>query len=124
MKITQQLLEEMVKEELNEGKIKDTLAAIALFATLGNLGYGTIQFMGAMEDRFIEDSVKELQQMDEEEVRRLQDESKKIRGNEVVEKIWTQYEAEKNQPPAEPLPENRSRLERIIAEELEKVLKA
>jgi hypothetical protein len=124
MKITKQLLEEMVEEELNEGKLQNFLATLGIAGTLYGLGVAGSEIASRVEARVVEDSVEKLLHMDQAQVDELEKNSPG--GNETINKVWTQYRARKAaQPSSEtPMPENRSRLERIIAEELRKVLKA
>ena len=125
MKITKQLLEEMIKEELIEegflSWIKERAPTIAgilgVVSTLGTIGTAGYEGMERLERETIEDSVQELNNMDAEQVEDLR--SKSL-NNDVMNEIWVEYDAQSS----ETWNENNSRLEQLIAEELRKVLKA
>ena len=130
MNITKQLLEEMVKEELNEGKLQDFLGALGIAGTVAGLGVAGTEIAADVENDLVKDSVEKLQQMDQAEVDELRSQSPQ--GNETINKVWAQYDLTAEPAPSadltgEPQPswnENKSRLERLIAEELRKALKA
>jgi len=125
MKITKQLLEEMIREELIEegflSWIKERAPTIAgvlgVISTLGTIGVAGYEGMEQLERETIEDSVQELNDMDPDQVQELR---AKSLDNDVMDQIWVEYDAQSS----ETWNENRSRLERIIAEELHKALKA
>ena len=132
MKITKQLLEEMVKEELIEESllswIKERAPTIAgilgVVSTLGTIGAAGYEGMERLERETIEDSVQELNDMDAAQVEDLR--SKSL-DNDVMDQIWIEYDAQSElnaAPSGDSWNENKSRLEQFIAEELRKVLKA
>jgi len=144
MKITKQLLEEMVKEELDEGW-KDLAAGVGLAGTVAGIG-SAINFdeidqrVHEYQVNLLEDA---LQDMEPEEAERrakavLDGEDNSIPADmqsaaeEAAQNYLNPGEA-LTEPRAaggytdEPQPswnENKSRLEQFIAEELRKVLKA
>ena len=138
MKITQQLLEEMVKEQINEATLKDFLLGLAAIGTATSTAVGGAALMNSLAKDAVKTGVQELQRIEkeqgEEAVKDLKRRSPK--GNETINAIWKEYDSLKlNDPraqggytdepsPADSWKENRSRLEKIIAEELRKVLKA
>ena len=123
MKITKQLLEEMIKEEINEGW-KERLAGLGAVGTIVGAflaaephledfaqeqQYEIMQ--GILDDMSPDEAAEKAQAVidgTDEEVNSLPEDAQ-----EVAVDVATDY-----------LNENRSRLERIIAEELQKVLKA
>jgi len=125
MKITKQLLEEMIREELIEegflSWIKERAPTIAgilgVVSTLGTIGAAGYEGMERLEQETIENSVQELNSMDAEQVEDLR--SKSL-DNDVMNQVWAEYDAQSS----ETWNENKSRLEQFIAEELRKVLKA
>jgi hypothetical protein len=139
MKITKQLLEEMVKEELNEGALQKFLVALGIAGTVAGGGLAGTELASRAEPGLQQQAVEELLEMDQAQVDELRSGSPK--GNKIINDIWAEYDerlatglTDEPVPSAgltgEPDPvsswtnENKSRLERIIAEELRKVLKA
>jgi ribosomal protein S7 len=140
MKITKQLLEEMVKEELNEDW-KDAAAGIGIAGTVAGIG-SAINFdqidqrMHEYQVEILEDA---LQNMEPDEAQQRaqavldgEDDSIPVDMQRAFNEAAQNY-LDKPVPSAgytdEPDPasswnENRSRIEQLIAEELQKVLKA
>jgi hypothetical protein len=133
MKITQQLLEEMVKDQLNEATLKDWLFGLATLGTAANIAVGGAALMDSLAEDAVKNGVQELQRIEKEEGPEKVEElrSQSPQGNETISAIWDEYDSLRaaggytDEPsPADSWNENRSRLEKVIAEELEKVLKA
>ncbi len=133
MKITQQLLEEMVKDQLNEATLKDFLLGLATLGTAANIAVGGAALMDKMSEDAVKSGVQELQRIEKEhgpeKVEELRADSPM--GNETISAIWDEYDSLRaaggytDEPsPADSWQENRSRLEKVIAEELAKALKA
>ena len=147
MKITKQLLEEMVKEELNEGIPQNMLGALGIAGTVAGIG-AAIDF-DAIDQRVHEYQVNLLedilQDMEPEEAERrakavLDGEDNSIPADlQAAAKEAAQNYLHPGEDLTEPraaggytdVPspdsswnENNSRLEQLIAEELRKVLKA
>jgi hypothetical protein len=125
MKITKQLLEEMIKEELIEegflSWIKERAPTIAgilgVVSTLGTIGAAGYEVMERGEKQVIENSVQELNGMEPEQVEELR--SKSL-NNDVMNQIWIEYDAQSElnvAPSSDSWNENKSRLEQLIAEE-------
>ena len=141
MKITKQLLEKMVKEELNEGW-KDVAAGIGIAGTVAGT-VAAIDFDKIAQDthdfqvEILEDA---LQDMEPEEAERRAKAVLDGEDNSIPADMQAAAEEAAQNYLAEPVPsagltgepdpgsswvnENKSRLERLIAEELRKVLKA
>ena len=133
MKITRQLLKEMVKEELNEATLKDWLLGLAAFGTAANIAVGGAALLDKMSEDAVESGVQELQRIEKDQGKEAVEDlrSQSPQGNETINAVWDRYDSLRaeggytDEPdPASSWNENRSRLERIIAEELQKVLKA
>jgi len=140
MKITKQLLEEMVKEELNEGW-KDVAAGLGIAGTVAGVG-SAINFDEIQQrthDYQVELMGDALQNMEPDEARQRaqavldgEDDSIPQDMKAAAEEAALNYLDEPqasagltDEPsPADSWQENRSRLEQFIAEELRKVLKA
>ena len=133
MKITQQLLEEMVKDQLSEATLKDWLFGLAVVGTAANVAVGGAALLDRMTEDAVESGVHELQRIEKEEGPEAVEElrAQSPQGNDTINAIWDQYDSlgaeggYTDEPsPADSWNENKSRLEKVIAEELEKVLKA
>ena len=133
MKITQQLLEEMIKEELDEGW-RDVAGGLGIIGTLAGLflaAHPHIDQMAQDKQYKIMQSVLENIPEDEraEKAQAVIDgtdeqlQSLPPKSQKVAVKVAQDYLTNPSGG-VPPLPENRSRLEQLIAEELEKVLKA
>ena len=130
MKITKQILEEMIREEMiNEGFLSwikehaPTIAGIlGVVSTLGTIGGAGYEVMERGEKEVIENSVQELNGMEPEQVEELR--SKSL-NNDVMNQIWIEYDAQSElnvAPSSDSWNENKSRLEQFIAEELKNAL--
>jgi len=133
MKITKQLLEEMVKEQLSEATLKDWLLGLAAFGTAANIAVGGAALIDRMTEDAVESGAEELQRIEKEQGPEAIEElrAQSPQGNDTINAIWDQYDSLSaeggytDEPsPADSWQENKSRLEKIIAEELRKVLKA
>jgi hypothetical protein len=133
MKITRQLLEEMVKEELNEATLKDWLLGLAAVGTAANIAVGGAALLDRMTEDAVESGVEELQRIEKDQGKEAVEDlrSQSPQGNETINAVWAQYDSLSaeggytDEPdPAASWNENKSRLEIIIAEEMQKVLKA
>lgn len=133
MKITRQLLEEMVKEELNEATLKDWLLGLAAVGTAANIAVGGAALLDRMTEDAVESGVEELQRIEKDQGKEAVEDlrAQSPQGNETINAVWAQYDSLRaeggytDEPsPADSWQENRSRLEQLIAEELRKVLKA
>ena len=138
MKITKQLLEEMVKEELNEGW-KDVAAGLGIAGTVAGVG-SAINFDEIQQrthDYQVELMGDALQNMEPDEARQRaqavldgEDDSIPQDMKAAAEEAALNYLDEPQASAGltdEPQPswnENKSRLEQLIAKEIEKVLKA
>jgi len=133
MKITKQLLEEMVREELREATLKDFLLGLATVGTAANIAVGASALLDKMSEDAVESGVEELQRIEKDQGKETVEDlrAQSPQGNDTINAIWAQYDSLRaeggytDEPdPASSWNENKSRLERIIAEELQKVLKA
>jgi len=139
MKITKQLLEKMVKEELNEGTLQNVAAGIGIAGTVAGIG-AAIDF-DEIDQRTLEFQVEiledALQDMEPEEAERRAKAVLDGEDNSIPADMQEAFNEAAQNYLAEPVPsagltgepqpswnENRSRLEQFIAEELRKVLKA
>ena len=143
MKITKQLLEKMVKEELNEGIPQNMLGALGIAGTVAGIG-AAIDF-DAIEQRTHDYQVEilddALQNMDPEEAQKraqavLDGEDKSIPADlqaafDEAAQNYLNPDEDLEEPrsaggytdePQSPWHENKSRLEQLIAEELKSAL--
>jgi len=133
MNTTERLLKEMIREQLNEATLKDWLLGLAAFGTAANIAVGGAALMDKMTEDAVESGVHELQRIEKEQGPEAVEElrAQSPQGNDTINAIWDQYDSLSaeggytDEPsPADSWNENKSRLEKVIAEELEKVLKA
>lgn len=130
MKITQQLLEEMVKEQINEATLKDFLLGLAAIGTATSTAVGGAALMDKIEEDAIEVGVQELERIEKDKgIEAVKDlERRSLKGNKTINAIWREYNlraagGHTDEPsPADSWKENRTRLEHLIVEELKKVL--
>ena len=67
MKITQQLLEEMVKEQINEATLKDFLLGLAAIGTATSTAVGGAALMNSLAKDAVKTGVQELQRIEKEQ---------------------------------------------------------
>ena len=142
MKITKQLLEKMVKEELNEGTLQNVLGGIGIAGTVTGIG-AAIDFDEIdrrTHDFQVEILEEALQDMEPEEAERrakavldgednsipapMQAAAEEAAQNYLDEPVPSAGLTNEPDPASSWMNENKSRLEQFIAEELRKVLKA
>tara|TARA_B100001123_G_C15152733_1_gene964159 strand:+ start:305 stop:1138 length:834 start_codon:yes stop_codon:yes gene_type:complete len=131
MKITEQILKEMIIKQLNEATLKDWLLGLATFGTAANIAVGGAALLDKMSEDAVESGVQELQRIEKEQGPEAVEDlrSQSPQGNETINAIWDQYDSLRaeggytDEPsPADSWNENRTRLEHLIVEELKKVL--